>query len=377
MGKRDFLRLHLIKLLHIFPIQKNSIFCNQFNGRGYDENPRAIVEELRPTHKYKIYWVLSKANADTPLPAGITPVILDSFKYYYAIATSKIWISNVRLQEYFTKRKKQFYIQTWHGDIGVKKVEYDVIDKLSDDYKRCMVVDNKLIDLFLSGSKFFSDLCRSAFKYEGEVLQCGEPKTDQIINSNHEKEKRNLKKNLGITEDNILLYMPTFRVDYSHHPYDIDLDKIKATLEKKTHTTWKVLCKMHPNVEKENKTINCSDYISLDDYNNTQQAIIACDILISDYSSVTFQALLANRIAFIYANDEKIYTKNERGLYFKISDLPFESFKTTTEMVNYIKNHNLKEAKKKYKPFIKEQQLCISGESSKTVAEIIAAQCAK
>jgi hypothetical protein len=46
-------------------------------------------------------------------------------------------------------------------------------------------------------------------------------------------------------------------------------------------------------------------------------------------------------------------------------------------MVNYIKNHNLKEAKKKYKPFIKEQQLCISGESSKTVAEIIAAQCAK
>ena len=376
MGKRDFLKLHFIKLLHIFPIRKKSIFCNQFNGRGYDENPRAIIEKLHDKQKYKIYWVLSKANANTKLPDGITPVVIGTLKYYYTIATSKIWISNVRLQEYYTKRKKQFYIQTWHGDLGIKKIEYDVYDMLSPDYQRCMAWDNTLIDLFISGSKFFTNLIRKSFRYEGEVLQCGAPKNDPIVNNDHEKEKAKLKKNLKIKEENLLLYMPTFRVDYSHDPYNINLDKVKDALERKTHTTWKVLCKMHPNVEAKYKTINCTDYISLDDYNNTQQAIVACDILISDYSSVVFDALIADRIVYIYANDEEIYTKNERGLYFKISELPFKSFKTTAEMINHIKKNGLKDAKEKYASFVKEQQPSLTGKASETVAAIIAEKCA-
>ena len=128
---------------------------------------------------------------------------------------------------------------------------------------------------------------------------------------------------------------------------------------------------MHPNVPDEHKTIHSKNYLSIDKYNDIQNAIVASDLLISDYSSVSFDAMLANRPAFIYANDEKIYTKNERGLYFKLSDLPFPSFTTTDELIKYIKSKPLSDTLKKYKAFIADQKVVITGTSSKDITDFI------
>ncbi|MCQ2570880.1 MAG: CDP-glycerol glycerophosphotransferase family protein [Candidatus Saccharibacteria bacterium] len=377
MTRKDTLKKNIIKSLHILPVRKNAILCHNFYGEGFDENPRAIAEALLKEKKYKIYWVLSRPNANLPLPDGVERVIVGTFKYFRAIATSKIWISNVRLPEYFTKRKSQYYIQTWHGDLGMKKIEYDVIDNLDKTYIRCMKNDNLMIDAMLSGSNHFSNLCRTTFKYDGEIIKCGSPKNDQIINSNHDEQKEILKKNLKIKEDNILLYMPTFRNNYDSDPYNIDLESIKKALEASTKSSWKIICKMHPNVPEEHKKINCKDYISADKYGNTQQLILSCDILISDYSSVLFDALLADRIVFTYANDEKEYTSKERSLYFKLSELPFPYFKTSEELIDYIKQGNLKKAKSKYSRFLKDQSMATSGNASETVAKIIEKKCFK
>jgi CDP-glycerol glycerophosphotransferase len=235
--------------------------------------------------------------------------------------------------------------------------------------------DDKMIDLMLSGSKHFTNVCRNAFKYNGEILKCGCPKNDNIINADKTKAKKQVKKDLDIKEDNILLYMPTFRTDYSTDPYNIDLDKVKKSLEKNTGKSWKVLCKMHPNVQNKHKNINCTDYISIDKYNNTQQAIAACDILISDYSSVLFDAMLANKTVLVYANDEELYRKNERGLYFNLSDLPFPYFKSSAEIVRYINQDKLKHAKDNYRQFFKEQDVYTEGNASKIVADYISKIC--
>lgn len=374
MTKKDHLKQSIIRALHIFPIQDKSIFCHNFYGNGYDENPKYIADELRKKG-FKIYWALSRPNANLPLPDNVERVIVGTPKYFYAIATSKIWISNVRLPLYFTKRKKQYYIQTWHGDLGMKKIEYDVADKLTDTYQEQMKLDNSLIDYFTSGSHFFTERIRQSFKYDDKIFELGQPKYDPVINSNHEFEKQKLKQKLNISEDNLILYMPTFRVDYSHDPYNIDLDSLKKTLEKKYHNSWKILCKMHPNVEEKNKKIHSQDYESLDNYGDTQGAIIASDLIITDYSSVMFDAMLANRSVYIYANDEKNYTKNERGLYFKLTDLPFPYFKNNSEMINYTKNNSLSDAKRNYQKFIVDQGVFIEGKAAQKIAKEIEKLC--
>lgn len=371
MNKKDLFKKLILRAFRVFPVRNNIIFCHNFFGRGYDENPRAIVEELLPMNRFKVYWALDRNHANEKLPDGVEPVIIGTPKFYYIVAISKIWIGNIRLPEFFIKRKKQYYIQTWHGDLCFKKIEYDALDRLSASYKRRMKNDNQMIDLMVSGSNFFTDLCRNAFKYRGEILQCGAPKNDNILLKSHDAEKAEFKTKLNIKEDNTILYMPTFREDYSHNPYDIDLDNIKKALEKRTHITWKVICKMHPNVPENNKKINCSDYISIDNYNNTQQAIIACDILVTDYSSVAFDALLADRVVLSYASDEKIYINNERGLYFTLSELPFPYFNNSKSIIDFILRGDLWAATKKYDQFIKQQNINMAGNASKTIADVI------
>lgn len=376
MPIKDHIKKALIYLLRIFPINKKVILFNNFYGKGFDDNPRAIAEQLIKNSNLKLYWVISKENAPSLLPKGIIRLKKRTPKYFFIIATAKIWVANVRLPEYYTKRKKQFYIQTWHGgSVPYKMVEYDAIDKLPTTYRRMMAHDNTMIDLMLSGSQTFTNvICRRAFKYSGEILECGEPKQDALINADRKKIKTSLKKHLGITEDNILLYMPTFRVDYSKKPYDVDLDKVKIALERKTGKTWKVLCKMHPNVNQDNHLINCSDYVSIDAIDNTQNAIIASDLLITDYSSVMFDALFAKRPVILYIKDYKQYMKHERGFYLRLEDLPFPSFKSTKQIIDHINSSEVNDTKK-YPSFIAENKVLADGKASRRVAEFIKKKC--
>ena len=95
MTKKDRLKQSIIRTLHIFPIQRKSIFCHNFYGNGYDENPKYIADKLRKKG-FKIYWALSRPNANLPLPDNVERVIVGTPKYFYAIATSKIWIRPIK-----------------------------------------------------------------------------------------------------------------------------------------------------------------------------------------------------------------------------------------------------------------------------------------
>lgn len=379
MQAKDAIKQIIIRFFHIFPVKKKVVLFNNFYGRGFDENPRAIAEQiLRDKTDLKLYWVLSKVNMLAPLPKGIIRLERGSLKYYYFIATSSVWVSNVRLPEYCIKRKKQYYIQTWHASgVPYKMVEYDALDNLSDQYKRMMAHDNMMIDLLLSGSRSNTEtICRRAFRYNGEVLEVGDPKNDYIIKADKVKCKNTFKKKFKIAEDKLLIYMPTFRVDYSKKPFDIDLDSVKIALEKSTGKTWKIICKMHPNVEEKNKKIKCSDYLSIDGTDSTQEAILSSDLLITDYSSVMFDALLANIPVFLYVKDYEQYTKHERGFYSKLNELPFPSFKTTKQMVNAINSKQFP-TKKQYTSFANRIKLATTGDASKRVAQRIEEKCSE
>ena len=66
MNRKDKIKQAIIRAFHIFPIQRRTIFCHNFYGNGYDENPKYIAEEIRKRKGYKVYWVLSRPNANLP-----------------------------------------------------------------------------------------------------------------------------------------------------------------------------------------------------------------------------------------------------------------------------------------------------------------------
>ena len=200
---------------------------------GYGDNPKYIFEELhkRDTdNKLDLVWSVS--SYDPTIPEYIRQVEFGSYDYYKELATAHIWIDNSRKSSVIRKRKGQYYIQAWHGAAPIKKVEADAYDSLSDYYISSAMHDSEMADLFISGSKFYTDLYKKSFWYDGEILESGLPRQDVFWDL--QKVKKSIHKKYEIDENvRIALYAPTFRAKYTEGCYGIHLNDIAKALEEK------------------------------------------------------------------------------------------------------------------------------------------------
>jgi CDP-glycerol glycerophosphotransferase len=358
-------------LCRIFKIKNNKIICSNFYGNGYGDSPKYICEELlKNKSRYDIVWVVKK-NVPNEFPDGIRTVKVNSLKYIYELSTSKVWIFNCRKNRAIKKRKEQFYIQTWHGGIALKKIEKDAESKLDQNYILQAKEDSKAIDLIVSNGTFCTNMYKRAFWYEHEIIECGTPRNDALINADKCEIKEKICNYFDIPKDyKILLYAPTFRDKYIKNPYDINFDNIIKILNNEIGNKWKVLIRLHPKENCPDKFINFGkDVINATNYKDIQELILSCDMLITDYSSTMFEAMIANKQVILYANDIEEYNM-ERGLYFSFDELPFKLATNNEELKRILceKNNNNED---RYNEFKKNIGLKEDGKASLKIAEII------
>ena len=287
-----------------------------------------------------------------------------------------MWISNVRLPYYWPKRREQLYIQTWHSGIGLKKCESDVINHLSKVYVKNAMHDASITDLMISNSTWESELYRRAFWYKGEILECGLPREDVFALDSEEAkilkckvlEKYNLEE---VQNLHLLLYVPTFRVDGSLKAYDIDYDRLICTLEKRWGGNWRIILRLHPNIQSKQTQITYgSKLLNGSQYGEINDLIIASDVVISDYSSCMFDAMLAGKNVFLYASDISEY-KNDRGMLFRFEELPFSLSTNNDELINNINTFNEKKYIQSCQEFKEKIGLFNLGNASKAVVDWI------
>ena len=323
----------------IFKVKNNKIVIVNNFGKGYGDNQKYICDELiKRNSDIDIVWLVNDIN-DSTIPKEIRKVKYNSLKSIYELVTAKIWIDNFRKQFYCRKRSNQYYIQLWHGCGALKKIEFDVKEKLSKYYVKSMINDNKMVDLMISDSTFFTEKCRTAFKYNGNILEIGVPREDILIN-NTQMLNNKARETLDIKDKKILLYAPTFRNSFEKSTYDVDFSRIINKLNK-GNTKWIVLIRLHPHISKMANIFNYNkDIINVSDYPDMQELIAAADLVITDFSSIMFEAMRIDKKVILYANDIEKYV-DERGFYFKLNELPFPLAKNNNELLNYISdNHN-------------------------------------
>jgi len=350
----DLFIIYLITILYylfrIFPIQKNKIFIQNFYGKGYGCNPKYLVEEiLRCKLNFILVWAV-KPEFSKDFPQTVKTVPYNSILSIYEEVTAKIWIDNCRKPSYVRKRKVQYYIQTWHGIVGLKRVEKDCEQQLSTHYIKKAKHDSTLANLFISDSKFTSDLYRSAFWYNGKILECGSPRYDILINSDQDI-KNKVRRYFHITDNTkIVLYAPTFRDTFSPDVYNINYELILNALEEHTNGSWVFLTRMHPHFSNKSIFIEYNEKIfNANNYNDIQELLLTSDMLITDYSSCINEFALMNKPAFLYISDYEQY-KKERDFYFDLFSLPFPCAINNSELIQKIINfdndhylHSLKE----------------------------------
>lgn len=368
-------RIIAVMIFNLFPIKKDRIIISSYYGKGYGDSGKYIVEELIKKNKnYDIYWMIENDNLKQSLPKYVKPVKKDSLKYFYTVCTSKVWIDNRRPIIELTKRKKQFYIQTWHGGIALKKIEGDAENKLPKRYIKCAKKDSKAIDLMVSNSSFCTQMYRRAFWYNGRIEEYGTPRNDILMNEkNHKGIKEKVHKNLKIKNKyNLIMYAPTFRADENLECYNIEYEKLLNYLNSNMDGNWKLLLKLHPNIANKSKELlNLSDQIvDASSYNDMYELMIASDILITDYSSIMFEFSFMRKPVFLYASDIENYI-DERGMYFEYQKMPYPIAENTSKLIKNIKKFNPEKYKNELDLFFKRLGLKETGKASELVAEEI------
>ena len=113
------------------PVDENKIVVNNQTGNSYGCNPKYIIEELiKQNCKFKIVWLTNPEVDKNDFDKSIKLVKFKSLRALFELATAKIWIDNNRksyhLRKGLRKKENQIYIQTWHGSLGIKRIDMDV-----------------------------------------------------------------------------------------------------------------------------------------------------------------------------------------------------------------------------------------------------------
>ena len=341
-----------VRLLNLF-ICKNKVVFLCFDGGQYGDNLSPISDMLHercPKLKL-VYLFKNPEHISSMLPNYIKVVKYNKLSFLTQLATSKVWVDNDHLAtgKRIHKSKKQLFIETWHGDRGLKKCFYDVEGFVA---KHIMATEIPgYVDYFLVGSKFAEKVVRSMFRYEGEYLKCGYPRND-IIFYVTEQQKTNIRKKLGVDANSkILLYAPTFK-ENSKNKEEIDFDKLIDLLETKDGDNWALVLRGHHLVGDGNeRDLAENNYKIIDRTSGFDMSELICvaDMLITDYSSCYGDFVLTEKPAILYVNDLDQYSNCDRGLHFRLDETPFMFAKNNLELQNLVKTLTPQKAKENCK----------------------------
>ncbi|MCM1181112.1 MAG: CDP-glycerol glycerophosphotransferase family protein [Clostridium sp.] len=342
-------------------------------GKRYGDNPKYIADEiLRKNLDYEIVWLIKSADY-AEWPEGIRPVKYTPIHVAYHLATARIWIDSNTKPLGVLKRKGQYYIQTWHGSYGLKKMYGDIPDKMNLFDKRNIQYNSKIQDLFVSNSDFYSEIYRRAFWYSGEILKCGSPRNDIFFTENQQCLLR-VQAFFKIKDKKIALYAPTYRNDFDTDAYHLDFERLRGNLAKRFGGDWVILVRLHPhNMIDAEKFLDYTDTIvNATTYSVMQELLVAADLLISDYSSCMFDFVTTKKPCFMYASDAQKY-KEEHDFYFNIYELPFPLAQNNDEMEEKILQFDDDLYQKDLEDMFKKVGLCETGTACRQVVDWIEA----
>jgi CDP-glycerol:poly(glycerophosphate) glycerophosphotransferase len=347
-GKRKFFKKFLQRpfsaFVYFFPIKENRIVFDNFGGKGYGDNPKYIADELAQSEKdYEMIWLVDNLSS-YEFPMRIRAVKIDSFMGLYMRATAKVWIDNVRHLHPVKKKEKQIYLQTWHAPFGPKRAEADAEKELGEEYVREAKYDGQIADGILSNSKLLDNQFKRAFWLSDhvEILSYGLPRNDFFIKQiENDSGYYRLRKQLNFEKDCFyILYAPTFRDNYSLEGYKLEYEEIVKKFAEKVNKKAKIIVRLHPNVWNQSDFINYGENIlNGTSYPDMQELLLACDALISDYSSCVFDFAILKKPVFLCALDIKEYEKT-RGLLPEFYNFPFPMATSNEEMIRNIKNYD-------------------------------------
>ena len=304
-------------------------------------------------------------------------VVRNSYEYFKEIASAKVWVDNALCfpWEPVPKKKDQFYLQTWHGSMGLKRI--GVNDVKERKWAKAAKLGTKWTDLCISNSTFETGVFRETHWPETEILELGHARNDILFADEEEKAEIRARvcEFFGITEDKkIALYAPTFRNGDNTKYYNMNYNRVLDALEKKFGGDWVLLNRFHFKTKITRAGGTSRKIFGATEYPDMQELMVAADVGITDYSSWICDFVLTGRPGFIYAPDLSSYNK-ERGFYYPLESTPFPIAENNNELEARILDFDMDEYSRKKEVFLQERGCKENGDAAKKIVEIIKEKC--
>lgn len=301
-----------IKSFYKRPVKKNMILFMGFDYR-YVGNSKYLFDYLKDNKEFEVFFVTRDVRV--PHKYRVRP---RSIKFYEKLAQANVVIAESWVPLRFLKRENTTWIQLWHGT-PLKKLFFDshefFISNFNKNHKRDKYKDIRKWDYLLADSEGGAEKLSSAFSFDkSKVLNYGYPRVQWLVEHNGNDElKKRIKKSLYIPDHKkIILYAPTWR-DYNYKKSQLDFSYLLDLnlLEKNLSDDFLVIYKPHSMEESSGfrgKVIIPNDDLDI------QNLILISDLVISDYSSIIFDAMAIDIPFFLYINDFDKYS-HARGIY--------------------------------------------------------------
>ena len=289
---------------------ENSVFFEAFYGRSAACNPGALDRVIAAEHpEITRYWGV--VDNSVGVPEGAIPVVYNTKAWWDARGRSRWVIANDWLRNKFKHQPHQVVLQTWHGSmfkrIGLDRPGFDKIQELALKRER----DNW--DLLLSQNRHSSEIFRSAYAWEGPILEEGYPRNDALTGGDGTP----IRDLLGIPlTDTVVLYAPTWRDDQTKAQLLLDV----AALTHELGEGYTVLLRGHSRTFEISESVTAANLIDVTTYPDITELFLASDLMITDYSSVMFDFAATGRPMIFFVPDLDDYRDSIRGVYFDLEE---------------------------------------------------------
>ncbi len=310
---------------------RNHILFMGFDYK-YTGNSRYLFEKIK--NKYdNIYFV-----TNSKLVNKIYRVEPGSKRFYKLFYTAKTVVFETWIPENFDKRENATWINLWHGT-PLKKMFFDSneeeIFKRRKKHKNAKYNTILKTDYLLSDNKMVNRYFETCFLMKtDQILDYGYPRVKYLIDNVNNKElRKQIRYSLNVDDKKkLIIYLPTWR------DYNQDSDNLDLNYYLNKDKLFKYLGKDYVLVSKDHVYKTFSKETTTTDI-ETQELLLACDYLITDYSSVMFDAFAINIPVVIFNKDFEKYSLS-RGVYPDIwNDIKHLARKGEEELAHLIKNY--------------------------------------
>ena len=308
------LYMSIFTLCKVMPFRKNQIAFISHRRAELSGNFAFIHKILEQDPSLRMVYFFSK-NVSMSNPFKI-------IKFCYYCASSKVILRDEFTPQihYLDLRKQTRLFQLWHATGAFKTFGFTRLGKPKGSPQDTR--NHRNYDYVTVSSSYCIKCHSEGFGVDDKVIvPTGIPRTDVFFDDSYAEKTRAAfyEKYPQLRDKKLILFAPTFRgmlKEDAHYPFErFEVDRILSQLSDE----YVLLIKHHPFVEEKHPIPEAYKERVYDFSESTEinDLLFVVDLIISDYSSLVFEASLLNVPMLFYVFDYIKYVR-ERDFYFDL-----------------------------------------------------------